>query len=102
MVLATTLAVLWLVVGVALVGTIVADAVTASDDDCYVRRLGQAGESDWRWWPPGSYCTTPEGIEYREPSALRGWTLLVEVVVAAGLVVWWRTQDDVEDPDWAA
>jgi hypothetical protein len=95
-------AIVWFVLGVALVGSLLLDAVGMSDDECTLELLGQEGAVSWEWWPPGTLCTSPSGIEYREPSALRGWLLVVEVVVGLGLLVAWRALRDAPDPDWAA
>jgi hypothetical protein len=102
-VLATTVAIVWVVVGVALVGTLVFEAVTLSDDDCLTRAPGDVGEATWQLWPPGSRChTTISDLYYRGPTAWRGWVLVVEVVVGLGLLVWWRRQRNAPDPDWTA
>jgi hypothetical protein len=95
-------AIAWFVLGVALVGSLLLDRVGMSDDQCTLDLLGQEGEVSWAWWPPGTLCTSPSGIEYREPSALRGWLLVVEVVVGIGLFVAWRVLRDAPDPDWTA
>jgi hypothetical protein len=95
-------AIIWFVLAVALLGSLFMDAVGLSDDECTLELLGQEGEASWQWWPPGSLCTSPSGIEYREPSALRGWLLVVEVVVGVGLVFLLRAVRNAPEPDWQA
>ena len=102
MVLATTVAIVWFVLGIALVGSLLLDAVGMSDEECRLDLIGESGEVSWQAWPPGSICTSASGVEYREPSALRGWLLVVELVVGIGLFVAWRVLRDAPDPDWAA
>ena len=99
-VLATIVAIVWFVLGVALFGSLALDAVGMSDDECTVSLLGQQGEVSWQWWPPGTTCTSPSGIEYREPSALRGWLVLVELVLGVLLIVAWRVLRNAPEPDW--
>ena len=99
---ATIVAVVWFVVGVGLAISLLSDVVGMSDDECTLELLGQPGEVSWEWWPPGTLCTSPLGVEYREPSALRGWLLVAEVVVGVGLVVAWRALRNAPEPDWAA
>jgi hypothetical protein len=101
-VVATAVAILWFVVGVAVLGSMMVDALTMSDDQCRLDQLGQDGEISWQAWPPGTTCTSPLGVEYREPSALRGWLLVVEAVVGVGLVVAWRVLRNAPEPDWQA
>jgi hypothetical protein len=101
--LVTTVAIAWLVVGVGLLGIIAVEALTLSDEDCRTAAPGDTGEASWQWWPPGSRChTTVSGLTYDEPSPLRGWLLVAEVVVGVGLVVVWRRWRNTPEPDWAA
>ena len=116
-VLATAVAVVWLVVAVGLVGVLAFEALTLSDERCEVLSLEAAqekavarligvpvrplGEVEWQMWPPGDVCTY-RGARTSEPSAWRAWLIVAEVLVGIGLFVVWRASRDAPDPDWTA
>lgn len=100
-VLAAT-AVVWLLLGVGLVAVVVLDGLTLDDSNCPVPGLDSVyGEASWQWWPPGEVCSVG-GNPFTEPSALRSWLLVGEVVLTVVLVVLWRRWRDAPEPDWAA
>jgi hypothetical protein len=96
---AATLAVAWLVTGVALVGGLALEALTLSDKGCRVAAIDAVGEVSWQGWPPGEVCTYL-GVRISEPPAWRGWLIIAEVVVGIVLLVAWRRYRDAPDPDW--
>ncbi len=98
---AAAVAVVWLVIGVALIGSLTLEALTLSDKGCRVAALETQGEVEWQMWPPGERCTYL-GSTFREPPAYRGWLIVFEIVVGIGLVVVWRRYRDAPDPDWTA
>ena len=96
------LAVLWVLVGVALVTIIGWEAITADDLSCPVPGLDSVyGDSSWQAWPPGQVCTFGDA-RLEEPGAIRGAAIVFEIVVGVGLFVVWRRYRHAPDPDWAA
>ncbi len=98
-VVAAVLAVLWLMVGVALAGALVLEALTLSDDACRLDTIDAPGQVEWQFWPPGEVCTF-RGARISEPPAWRGALIVVELVVGLGLLLVWRRYRDAPDPDW--
>ena len=98
--LATTAAVLWLIAGTALVGTILLERLSLNDSGCFIAPLGAEGEAHWQNWPPGSYCTY-QGTDFREPPGYRVPLLIAEIVLGIGLLLVWRRYRDAPDPDWS-
>ena len=91
----------WVLLGAALLSILTLEALTM-DEGCLVPDLVRTyGETSWQAWPPGEVCTF-EGVVVGEPAPLRGWAILVEVVLGAGLFVVWRRSSRAPDPDWAA
>ena len=97
--IAAVVAVVWLVVGAALVGSLALEALTLSDKGCRVAAIDAVGEVEWQVWPPGEVCTYLGG-RISEPPPYRGWLIVAEVVVGIGLFVAWRRYRDAPDPDW--
>ncbi len=96
------LAVLWVLVGVALVTIIGWEAITADDLSCAVPGLDSVyGDSSWQAWPPGQVCTFGDA-RLEEPGAARGAAIVFEIVVGVGLFVVWRRYRHAPDPDWTA
>ncbi len=98
-IVAALVAVVWLVVGVALVGGLALEALTLSDKGCRIDAIDAQGEVSWQAWPPGEVCTYL-GARTSEPPAWRAGLIVAEVVVGLGLAVAWRRFRDAPDPDW--
>jgi ABC-type nickel/cobalt efflux system permease component RcnA len=96
------LAVLWFVIGVALVTIVGLEALTLDDTTCPVEGLDSVyGDATWQTWPPGKVCTFA-GTRLVEPAPARGAVVAFEIVVGVALVVVWRRYRHAADPDWAA
>jgi hypothetical protein len=96
------LAVIWFVVGIALVTIVGLEALTLDDTTCSVEGVDSVyGNATWQSWPPGKVCTFA-GHRLVEPSPWRGVVVVFEVVVGVGLFVVWRRYRNAPDPDWAA
>jgi hypothetical protein len=101
-VLGVAFVVVWFVVAVGLVAVVGFERLALDDLSCPVPGVESLyGEVSWQAWPPGQVCSL-NGRTFSEPPAYRGWLIVAEVVVGAGLVVVLRRRRDAPDPDWMA